>query len=257
MRRTVTAREMTDISRAVGIHCTSMETEANGSEERRGLRPVDRGARPYLRGRLHENAAWYFGGTGTALTATAFILHGNTTLSWVTALYTLCLIGLFAVSALYHRAPWRSEATVRAWRRADHSMIAIFIAGTYGPIAVFAFHSWSDGLWILPVCWVLAIAAVAMNIFWIGHPRWLDVIVYLALGWLAVLKLGGFIGAIPVVPGMLIVLGGVIYSLGAVVYGRRRPNPSAQWFGFHEVFHAATIVAGGLHHVAIWILVLA
>lgn len=234
-----------------------MNPEASGRYGSDGLRPVDRGARPYMRGRLHENAAWYFGGTGTALTVTAFVLHGNSALSWITALYTLCLIGLFGVSALYHRAPWRSETTVRGWRRADHSMIAIFIAGTYGPITVFSFGSWGDGLWILPACWALAIAAVMMNIFWIGHPRWLDVVVYLALGWLAVLNIGGFIESIPTVAGALIVIGGLVYSAGAVVYGLQRPNPSVRWFGFHEVFHAATIVAGGLHHVAIWGLILA
>lgn len=219
-------------------------------------RPVDRGPRPALRGRLHENAAWYFAGTGTALTVAAAVLHGASALTWVTALYTLCLIGLFTVSALYHRAPWRREATVQAWRRADHSMIAVFIAGTYGPVTVYSFDSWSGGLWILPVCWAAAVAAVALNVFWIGHPRWVDVIVYLVLGWVAVLKLGGFVTALPVVPGVLIVVGGLIYSAGAVVYGRKRPNPSERWFGFHEVFHAATIVAAALHHVAVWLLIL-
>lgn len=219
-------------------------------------RPVDRGPRPALRGRLHENAAWYFAGTGTALTVAAAVLHGASALTWVTALYTLCLIGLFTVSALYHRAPWRSEATVQAWRRADHSMIAVFIAGTYGPVTVYSFDSWSGGLWVLPVCWAAAVAAVALNVFWIGHPRWVDVIVYLVLGWVAVLKLGGFVSALPVVPGVLIVVGGLIYSAGAVVYGRKSPNPSERWFGFHEVFHAATIVAAALHHVAVWLLIL-
>lgn len=218
--------------------------------------PVDRGARPVLRGRLHENAAWYFAGTGTALTVAAFALHGNSTLSWITVLYTVCLIGLFTVSALYHRVPWRSEATVRAWRRADHSMIAVFIAGTYGPVTVYCFDSWSEGLWILPVCWAAAGIAVAMNLFWIGHPRWVDVVVYLVLGWVALLKLSGFVEGLPVGAGILVVLGGLIYSAGAVVYGKKSPNPSDRWFGFHEVFHAATIVAAALHHVAIWVLVL-
>lgn len=215
-----------------------------------------RGPRPVLRGYLHLFAFWFFLGTGTSLTVLAFATTGFSWLAVATAVYALCLAGMLGVSALYHRVPWKSEGSVQGWRRADHSMIAIFIAGTYGPIAVFAFDSWSDGLWILPVCWVLAIGAVAMNIFWIGHPRWLDVVVYLALGWLAVLKLGGFVESIPVVPGILIVVGGLVYSAGAVVYGRQRPNPSVRWFGFHEVFHAATIVAGGLHHIAIWILVL-
>lgn len=228
--------DSTGIDWSSALHWFDMNAEAASGQqpatpERSRLRgPVDRGERPYLRGRLHENAAWYFGGTGTALTITSFVLHGSTALSWITALYALCLIGLFTVSALYHRAPWRSVNTVQAWRRADHSMIAVFIAGTYGPVAVFAFDSWSEGLWILPACWALAIAAVALNVFWIGHPRWVDVVVYLALGWLALLKLGGFVEAIPTVPGLLIVAGGVVYSLGAVVYGLKLPNPSDRWF---------------------------
>ncbi|CAM5431653.1 PAQR family membrane homeostasis protein TrhA [Corynebacterium variabile] len=218
--------------------------------------PVDRGLRPLLRGRLHENSAWYFAGTGTALVVTAFSLHGAGTLAWVTLLYVACLVGLFTVSALYHRAPWRSEATVQAWRRADHSMIAVFIAGTYGPVVVYSFGSWSDGLWVLPVCWVAAIAAVALNVFWIGHPRWVDVVVYLVLGWVALLRLPGFVDVFPAVAGILILIGGLVYTAGAVVYGRKSPNPSDRWFGFHEVFHAATIVAAALHHVAIWLLIL-
>lgn len=218
--------------------------------------PFDRGQRPVLRGRLHENSALFFAGTSVALTVSAFVRHGNVALSWVTVLYSLCLVALFSVSALYHRVSWRSEATVQAWRRADHSMIAVFIAGTYGPVVVYSFSSWSEGLWILPVCWIAAIAAVALNIFWIGHPRWVDVVVYLVLGWVALLKLPDFVAVFPPVAGILIVLGGLVYSAGAVVYGLQRPNPSVRWFGFHEVFHAATIVAAALHHGAIWLLIL-
>ncbi|MDK8511561.1 hemolysin III family protein [Corynebacterium bovis] len=219
-------------------------------------RGVDRGPRPILRGRLHENAAWYFAGTGTALAVTAAVLHGMSLLTGVTVLYVLCLIGMLTVSALYHRAPWPTAGAVAAWRRADHSMIAVFIAGTYGPIAVNAFDSVRDGLWILPVCWMAAAVAVIVNIAWIGHPRWLDVVIYLIIGWLAVLKIGDFATGTPLTAGILIVVGGLIYTAGAVVYGLQRPTFSERWFGFHELFHAATIVAAALHHVAIWLIIL-
>ncbi len=109
---------------------------------------------------------------------------------------------------------------------------------------------------MLPVCWVAAIAAVALNVFWIGHPRWVDVVVYLVLGWVALLRLPGFVDVFPAVAGILVLIGGLVYTAGAVVYGRKSPNPSDRWFGFHEVFHAATIVAAALHHVAIWLLIL-
>ena len=92
-------------------------------------RPVfDRGPRPYMRGRLHTAAAWYFGGMGTALTIVALAKFGFSWMSLTTALYALCLAGMLSVSALYHRVPWRSAAAVNSWRRADHAMIAIFIA---------------------------------------------------------------------------------------------------------------------------------
>lgn len=219
-------------------------------------RPVDRGPRPLLRGTLHARAAWTFAGSGAALTAVAAVRHGVGAVTWLTALYVVCLVGSMAVSALYHRGRWRTAATVRRWRRADHAMIAVFIAGTYGPVVAAALAP-PDAAVILAVCWVLAVAAVALNMFWIGHPRWLDVVVYLSLGWLIVWEAPAlWSGAGPAVT-LLIAVGGVVYSLGAVVYGLRRPNPSERWFGFHEVFHAATIVAAVLHHVAIWLAVAA
>ena len=81
-------------------------------------------------------------------------------------------------------------------------------------------------------------------------------VVYLVIGWVALLKIGDLTGALPTLAGILIVIGGLVYTAGAVVYGRKSPNPSSRWFGFHEVFHAATIVAAALHHVAIWLLIL-
>lgn len=216
----------------------------------------DRGPRPYFRGLLHANAVWYFAGTGSALTVASFILHGSSALSWFTALYAVCLVAMLGVSGLYHRAPWRSEGAVRGWRRADHSMIAIFIAGTYGPVTVSTFDTFADGQWVLLVCWIAALVAVAINVFWIGHPRWLDVGIYLALGWLIIFKITDFAREVPTAAGLLIVIGGLIYMVGAISYGLKRPNFSERWFGFHEFFHATTVVAAGLHHVAIWLIVL-
>ncbi|MBC2681502.1 PAQR family membrane homeostasis protein TrhA [Corynebacterium anserum] len=218
-----------------------------------------------MRGRLHSAAAWYFGGTGTALTVVTAVANGASLMTLFTAIYALCLVGMLMVSALYHRAPWRSAEAIDGWRRADHAMIAVFIAGTYGPLTIGAFgtdffvgHGLFNfgGLWILPVCWIAAIAAVVLNIFWINHPRWLDVVVYLTLGWLAVIGAMGYFNSLGVAVTLLMVLGGVVYSVGAIVYARKWPNPSERWFGFHEVFHAATIVAAVLHHVAIWLVVL-
>ncbi|MEJ4111845.1 hemolysin III family protein [Corynebacterium kroppenstedtii] len=217
--------------------------------------PYDRGPRPIFRGRLHEIAAIYFAGTCTALIATVAALHHSALLIAAIILYSACLLGMLAVSALYHRVPWRTKHAVDTWRRADHSMIAIFIAGTYAPVAVSAFTSMTDGLWILPTAWIAAIGTVVITLLWPNHPRWVDVIIYLVLGWLVILKAPALASVVPLAALILIVAGGVTYSLGAIIYGIQRPNPSERWFGFHEVFHATTIIAAAMHHIAIWILV--
>lgn len=229
-------------------------------------RPVfDRGDRPFMRGRLHSAAAWYFGGSASALTAVTAYVSGFSLLLIVTAIYSLALVGMLLVSALYHRAPWRSEKVVQGWRRADHATIAVFIAATYGPVTIAAFGSdfWASdgwfawgGTWILLVSWIAASAAVFLNVIWIDHPRWLGSMVYLALGWVAIWAVRGFYINLGVAPSLLILIGGLIYTAGALIYAKKWPNPSERWFGFHEVFHAATIVAALLHHITIWILVL-
>ncbi|WCZ36477.1 hemeolysin-III related [Corynebacterium heidelbergense] len=248
-----------------------LHTERRNLGER-ARRAVDRGPRPYFRGRLHASAAWFFGGSSTALTAVAAAHSGSFFLTLTTAVYAMCLVGMLTVSALYHRVPWRSESTIQHWRRADHAMIAIFIVATYGPITAAAFGAqwfvrrggidalggfmgWG-GSWLLLVGWLAAAGAVVLNLFWITHPRWLAVTVYMVLGWMAVFGVAAFYHALGLAPSLLILLGGVVYSLGAIVYGKKWPNPSERWFGFHELFHAATILAAGLHHIAIWLVVL-
>ena len=114
----------------------------------------------------------------------------------------------------------------------------------------------TGGLWILAVCWLAAAAAVVLNLVWIDHPRWLDATTYLTLGWLAAIGAVGYYQQLRLAVSLLMLLGGIVYSLGAVIYAKQWPNPSPRWFGFHEVFHAATILAALLHHIAIWILVL-
>lgn len=214
----------------------------------------DRGPRPQLRGHLHSEAAWFFGGSGSALVAFAAATSRASWLTFAVVIYSVCLVGMLATSATYHRFPWRSERAVVAWRRADHAAIAVFIAGTYTPVFIGATDS-PQRFIILIVCWCAALLAVALNVVWIDHPRWLSVTVYMVLGWIAVFDLGGLIDGLTVPAMVLILVGGAIYSLGALGYALKWPNPSERWFGFHEVFHAATIVAAGLHHIAIWIIV--
>lgn len=212
----------------------------------------DRGPRPVTRGWFHLVAAWLSVVSGTVLTTYAYM-----TLGWLEAtgvlVYALGLVTLFGVSAAYHRGPWKSLETITWWRRADHATIAVFIATTYTPLCLIAL---SDALWLLALAWIGALAGVILNMVWIAHPRWVDVVVYLCLGWLV----------IPLVPELwvnegpavvwLLFAGGVVYSLGAFLYGFKWPGRNAKVLGYHEVFHAATIVAAVVHLVAIWMVVI-
>jgi len=165
------------------------------------------------------------------------------------AVYTLTMLALFGNSAVYHRGTW-SEHVQRVFRRVDHANIYLFIAGTYTPIAVQLLTGTSRTL-LLVLIWGSAGAGVLFRLFWLGAPRWLYTALYVLMGWTALFWLVPFwLAGGPVVV-ILIVLGGLIYSYGALVYGRKRPNPSPEWFGFHEIFHACTVAAALCHYAAI------
>ncbi|MGW0570750.1 PAQR family membrane homeostasis protein TrhA [Streptomyces tauricus] len=165
------------------------------------------------------------------------------------SVYALSACLLFATSAVYHRGTWgpRGEAVLR---RLDHANIFLIIAGTYTPLAVLLLPG-SKQFVLLTVVWAGALAGIAFRILWIGAPRWLYTPCYIALGWVAVFNLPDFArtGGTAVV--VLVTVGGLLYTAGAVVYGLKRPDPSPAWFGFHEVFHTLTIAAFTAHYTAI------
>lgn len=215
---------------------------------------ADRGPRPLTRGWFHLIAALVSLVTGTALATVAWL-----TLTWWQALgvsvYALGVVGLFGVSAAYHLGRWRSSRTVAWWRRADHATIAVFIAATYTPLCLLTLPP-RAAAWVLGASWVGAVLGLILNLVWITHPRWLAVTVYLLLGWLIVpLAPALWSGAGPTVVWLLLV-GGVLYSLGAVVYGFRWPGRRARVFGYHEHFHVATILAAAVHQIALWMVVI-
>jgi hemolysin III len=161
---------------------------------------------------------------------------------------------LFGTSAAYHLGDWTpaTKATLRRW---DHANIFIFIAATYTPLALTLLPA-DEATKLLVLIWSVAVVGLLGRVFWQGAPRWLDVICYLGMGWAGLAWLPAFwVNGGPVVVG-LIALGGVFYTVGAIIYGRKRPNPSPAWFGFHEIFHACTIAAALCHFAAIAIAVL-
>ncbi|MEV6241510.1 hemolysin III family protein [Lentzea sp. NPDC051838] len=213
--------------------------------------PPQPGLRPRLRGWLHF---WSFI-TSVATGATLIALAASTVsarAALATSVYGLTVLGLFGVSALYHRVTWKSDR-VRTWmKRLDHSMIFVFIAGTYTPFALLAMDP-STGRVVLAVVWIGAVLGVTLKLAWPHAPRWLGVPIYIALGWVAVFVLPELLHHAGVAALVLLLVGGALYTVGAVFYATRWPNPWPSVFGYHEFFHAATVVAAICHYIAIWL----
>ncbi|MET8201630.1 PAQR family membrane homeostasis protein TrhA [Micromonospora taraxaci] len=212
------------------------------------LKPVDIG-KPRMRGWLHTYAFFVALVCGIVLCSIAATRPGWAPL--VSCLiYSLTVCGLFGTSALYHRRVW-SERGYQVMRRMDHSMIFVFIAGTYTPLCVMLLAP-RPATVMLALVWGGALAGVALKVVWPHAPRWVSAPLYLALGWVAVAMLpeilhGGGVAAL-----VLLIVGGAIYSIGAVFYALRRPNPWPTVFGHHEFFHASTLLAALCHHIAIY-----
>jgi len=170
------------------------------------------------------------------------------------ALYTLTAVLLFTCSALYHRGKWSPEVKA-VWRRIDHANIPILIAGTYTPFALFLLTKTSS-IVMLCVVWGGAIAAAVFRVLWMNAPRWLYVPVYIALGWVAVIYMPTFWQRGGVLVCVLIILGGVLYSVGGIFYALKKPNISIKWFGFHELFHALTAAAFIVQFIAALLVIL-
>ena len=207
--------------------------------------------KPRLRGVFHQWAC----GCSVPLGLVMIIAAGTTRARIALSVYTLSLTGLFGASALYHRINWRS-ATAREWtRRLDHSMIFVLIAGSYTPFAMLVLHG-PLAIAILVAVWAGALLGVAFNLVWSDAPTWLHAALYVCLGWVAVAALPQLAGAIGIGGMVLLALGGVLYTLGAVVYAVKRPDPVPSVFGYHEVFHGLVIAAAALQCavIAFWVI---
>jgi hemolysin III len=197
--------------------------------------------KPRLRGVSHQWAFFVSLAAGAALIAAA--PGGKATLAC--AIYAVTLAALFGTSAIYHRITWVSANARRWMRRLDHSMIFFLIAGTYTPFALLVLDG-GLALAILIAVWGGALAGVVLNLAWIDSPRWLTAAVYLVLGWVAVAAFPAMFSELGVIATLLVALGGVLYTLGAVVYALKRPDPVPLVFGYHEIFHALVIAAAAL-----------
>lgn len=200
--------------------------------------------RPLLRGALHGVAFAASLGVGALLIA--FSRESRVLPAAVFAASAALMLG---TSTLYHRVTWSPSA--RQWmRRADHAGIFLLIAGTYTPVALISLRgAW--GITVLAVVWSGAIAATISKFCWIGSPKWLSALLGLALGWIGVIVLPRFAHDEGIAPVILIAVGGLAYTAGALVYALKRPDPVPRIFGYHELFHALTIVALACQYVAV------
>jgi hemolysin III len=212
------------------------------------LRPVDLG-KPRMRGWLHAYATGVSVISGIVLCSLAATRPGWAPLVSV-AIYSVTVVLLFGTSALYHRRVW-SDTGYKIMKRLDHSMIFVFIAGTYTPFSVLLLPHRAAEV-ILWVVWSGAALGVGMKLITPHAPRWAATPLYIALGWVAVAVLPDILHHGGVTSLVLLLAGGAAYTVGAVFYALRRPNPWPTVFGHHEFFHACTLVAALCHQVAIY-----
>jgi hemolysin III len=205
--------------------------------------------KPRLRGVFHELGFYVAVGLGLALVTTADA--GRPRLA--AAVFSACVILCFGASALYHRPTWTPG--VRSWlARLDHAGVYLLIAGSYTPFGLLVM---SKG-WAIPVLtivWAGALAAITLKFVWVHSPKWLSATIGLGLGWVAVAAFSQLL-RLPLAGLLLVVAGGLVYTVGAIVYVRRRPDPLPSVLGYHELFHVATLVATGCMYAAIAFFVL-
>ena len=201
-------------------------------------------SRPKLRGIIHLVMSPLALVAGLTLVTITSELRGRVTIT----IFTLTAVSLFTCSAIYHRVPW-SPAAKAVWRRIDHANIPLLIAGTYTPFSIYLLDK-NQAVILLSLVWGGALLSGIFRVFWLQAPKWLYVPIYLALGWAAFIYFPDFYRSGGPLVFTLIALGGLLYSVGAIIYALKKPNFSINWFGFHELFHAMTAAAFISHFIA-------
>jgi len=203
-------------------------------------------AKPLLRGVFHQ---WAFF-VALAAGATLAVLADGGRERVAVVVYAASLAGMFGAGALYHRGPWRSAAVLAWMRRLDHSGIFLLIAGTYTPFALIALDGRLSTT-LLVLVWAGAAAGLVLNLVWIDAPGWLVACVYVSLGWIGALAMPQLFSEVGITWTVLLLVGGALYTLGAVAYAVHRPDPWPAVFGFHEVFHVLVIAAATVQFIGV------
>lgn len=209
--------------------------------------------KPRARGWIHVYAAIIASVCGATLVSVSWAVD-STRAGLATLIYTLTIVAMFAVSGTYHRVHWRSESARKWMKRLDHSMIFVFIAASYTPVTLLALRpAW--GISLLVLAWSGAAVGVLITVLRLERWRSVGFVMYLVLGWLAVAALPQLIQALSAPELALLVAGGVLYTVGAVVLARARPDPHPAVFGYHEVWHSFVVGATGCHFALVLLLV--
>ena len=200
--------------------------------------------KPKLRGVFHEVAFYAAAAVGVILIVTAEPGRART----AGAIFASCVAFCFGASAIYHRPTWQPRA--RSWfARLDHAGVYLLIAGTYAPFGLIVMSKgWAVP--VLAVVWGGALLAIMLKLFWVQAPKWLSAAIGLSLGWVAAAAFSQLL-KLPMTALLLVATGGLLYTAGAIVYARRRPNPYPAVFGYHELFHVLTIAAAACQYVAV------
>lgn len=201
--------------------------------------------KPLLRGHIHQAAFFASLGACSMLLTKAHSLH----VFIPTLIYATSLVGMFGISALYHRPKWQNHHRV-LMKRIDHSAIFVLIAGTSTPIFMLAMRP-ALGMPMLTFIWLLALIGIAKCLFWVDSPKWVAAILYTGVGWFAGHNVEVIYAALGPGGFACLLIGGIVYLVGGLIYAFRWPNPKPSHFGYHEIFHALTIVGAILQFIAI------
>jgi hemolysin III len=211
--------------------------------------PIAR-VKPRLRGVSHQWAFYFAIPLGVVLSLVAETSRARV----AAAVFGASVVGMFGASALYHRVTW--APTRRRWiRRLDHAGIFLLIAGTYTPFGLFVLA----GDWritVLAIAWSGSFSAIVIQFVWAGAPKWIAAAIGIALGWLGVVVFPRLLDKTGIVAALLVLVGGLCYTLGALIYARRKPDPFPTVFGYHELFHAFVIAAVAFQYAAVAFFVL-
>lgn len=201
--------------------------------------------KPLLRGHFHQAAFFIALGACSMLIAQTEGVRSAAAI----VVYSLCLCALFGISALYHRPQWGVQ--MRLWmKRLDHAAIFLSIAGTGTPISLLALPP-AEGNRLLAIFWGAALVGIIQSLFWVRAPKWISAILYVAMGWLAFPYLELLRSSLGSFGVTLLLIGGVIYTIGAVIYAAKKPNPWPTVFGYHEIFHILVVIAAAAHFMVI------